>query len=94
MATRQLTMNQLYPIVRRVRRPFLPVDAHPAPVMQAASPQAAPPPAPVTVTDPSPAPPAPELPPEAAPAESLVNVGEALKQAAEKPASRKKTRSR
>jgi hypothetical protein len=76
-------MNQLYPIVRRVRRPFLPVDALAAPA--AAPPQAAPPQAPVTDPEPSPA---------TSPAPALVSVGEALEQASEKPVLRKKTRTR
>ncbi len=48
-------MSGLYPIVRRVRRPLLPVGPTAVPVVPAASPQAAPPEAPVVASEPPPA---------------------------------------
>ena len=47
-------MINLYPIVRRVRRPLLPVDEQAASVVPTAFPQDATPEAPVMVPEPSP----------------------------------------
>jgi hypothetical protein len=56
-------MTGLYPIIRRVRRPLLPVDDQAAPAVPAASPPAVPPPTPGAVPEP-PAPVAPVAKPE------------------------------